>query len=133
MAAAKDEKIKASCIAAVAGGMGIRNAARTYGVDPATVIKWRDQAGLSVNTMATEDARAKLQQALIEYVFEALKAMTAHVRLAQDDLWLRRGSGSDLSLLHKTIAENIGRLVAAEQVGGSTGFLEEADPIRRAS
>jgi transposase-like protein len=129
MAKPADEQVKASCLAAVLGGMSISKAAQTYGVSRAAVQKWRDQAGMA--PVIQPESRDRISEAIGEYLLEALKAMTAHMRLAQDDLWLRRGTATDLANLHGRIGDAVARVVEAAQPAEDA--LAEPIPIRRAS
>jgi transposase-like protein len=128
LATETDLRVKAEAIAAVLGGMSVSAAAEKFGVDRATIRRWRDAQVAHVAQGPTR-AREALLDELDSYVLEALKAMRVQMLVATDVQWLRQHTPSDLAVLHRTISECVARIVEAQMVSNDT-FRDEPVAIR---
>ena len=115
MARPHDLRTKAAALAGLATGESIHSVARRLGVSRSTVQRWRDAAHVPTPGLVGPQKKQELGEQVYSFLEESIETLTAQVRVARDEAWLKRQSAADLALLFGVLNDKTVRLLAALQ------------------
>lgn len=113
---AHDLATRKAALADLAAGEGVAATARKFGVDEATVRRWRDQAFGSKAphaTALTPARQADLGEEVFGYLEDCLTTLRHQLVVFGDAAWLKKQNAHDAAILHGVIADKTVRLLAA--------------------
>jgi len=113
---AHDPETKAAVLAALLTGQSVSAVAREYHIDRATVIAWRNAAGVG-STPVQHEKQAEIGDLLADYLRESLITLAVQARAFRDEAWLKRQPASDLAVLHGVGMDKAIRLLEALDPG----------------
>lgn len=97
---AYDARIKAAVLAALLTNPNVSEVARLHGVSKASVIMWRNTAGLTAMTAVKPEKRDELGELIAEYVRVNIAALTAQAHQFTNTDWLEKQNAHDVAILH---------------------------------
>lgn len=124
MATAYSDETKAAVLATLMTGASINATAKQFGVDRATVKRWRDGSGLAVAPSVAQEKKADLGEQLYGYLEDSIGALRSQLAVFGDADWLKKQSAADLAILHGVVADKTARLLAAVRPSEPEGAIE---------
>lgn len=104
-------------IAALLEGQSVSAVARKYKIDRATVIRWREKAGID-RTPVAQERLDFIGELTLEYLRETLTTLAVQQRtIFREEAWLRSQGADDLAVLHGIGADKAYRLLEALEAG----------------
>lgn len=100
--------------------------AAKYGVNPATVRKWKSREMRHLVTSVTEKSE-RLQTLFYEYLEANLNAQIAQAYVAAEPSYIERQPAGELATLHGVLNDKLIRAVDALRPTSAT--IEEAEPL----
>lgn len=113
---AHDSETKAAALAALLAGQSVSQVAREYHLNRATVIAWRDAAGLG-STPVQPEKRAEIGEQVADYLRAVLGTLAIQARVFADEGWLKRQDAADAAVLHGVLTDKAIRLLEALDPG----------------
>lgn len=109
---AHEDRVRAAALADVLVGMSLTAAAAKHQVSKATLIKWRNDAGLH-GGVEPQKTRDELGELLAGYIRANIAALTAHAEFAKKEDWLIKQSAADLAVFDGVLFDKLARLLEA--------------------
>lgn len=109
------DETRAAVLSALLAGQSLNAVAREYHISNATVISWRDAAGMATSPVQPEK-RAELGDLIAEYLRDVLATLSIQARAVRDETWLKRQPASELAVLHGVLADKAIRILSALDV-----------------
>lgn len=116
-------EVQAAVMAALLAGQSVTSIAAEYKIPRGTVSGWKRKAGLMRPREMDAQLRVQIGDALLEYVVEALRTLSAQQIFFRDETWLHQQSASEIGVLHGISADKVIRLL--EALAGD----EEEEPV----
>ena len=113
---AHSPETKAAVLAALLAGQSVSAVARDYHLNHATVIAWRDAAGLG-STLVQQEKRAEIGDLVSDYLRAVLGTLEVQARIFSDESWLKRQDAADAAVLHGVLTDKAIRLLEALDAG----------------
>lgn len=113
---AHDPETKAAVMAALLTGQSVSEVARTYHLNKATVIAWRDAAGLGSTTVQPE-SRAEIGELVVDYLRAVLGTLAVQARVFGEESWIKQQDAADAAVLHGVLTDKAFRLLEALDPG----------------
>jgi transposase-like protein len=117
---AHDPELRAAVLSALLAGQSISSVAREYRIDRASVIAWRNAAGIG-STPVQPQKRVEIGDLLSDYLREVLGTLAVQARTFRDEAWLRKQDASEAAVLHGVLTDKAIRLLEALDPGGPEG------------
>lgn len=116
---AHDPEKRATVLAVLIAGSTVAETSRETGIPEPTIIRWREEAGLTqkppkFQTIGTEKKR-DLGELVGEYLDDVLVTLRAQAVHARDQEWLTRQDAAQLAILHGVLTDKAIRLLGALQ------------------
>jgi transposase-like protein len=106
------DETRAAVLAALLTGQSVTAVSLEYKLSHATVISWRDAAGLG-STRVQPKIHADIGELVLAHVRASLLALETQAGVACDAAWLKRHSPADLAVLFGVISDKSHRILAA--------------------
>lgn len=106
------DETRAAVLAAILAGQNVSQVAKDFKLNHATVIAWRDAAGLN-STRVQPETHAEIGELVLRHVRSALRSLEAQAAIADDHDWLKAQSASDLAAFYGIVADKAHRILAA--------------------
>lgn len=127
MANAYDDQKRAAVLAALLAGQSVSRVARDYSIDRATVIRWRDKAGLQ-RTPVPQEKQDEIGELVAGVLVETLGAIQVLARQARNQTWLDKQPASDLAVLYGVFTDKSVRILEALESAGVDPVDTSASP-----
>lgn len=126
------DQTRAAVLAALLDGQSVSKVAESYSLSRATVVAWRDAAGLG-STHVEHQKKSEIGDLVADYLRASLATLAVQARFFGDEAWLRKQDAASLGTLHGIATDKAIRILAAlesaegaEPASGDAG--EAADP-----
>ena len=107
------EEVRAAVLAALLAGQSITKTAAEYGLNKATVIAWRDAAGLGTSWVEPEK-RAEIGGMVADWLASTIRTLRAQADAFDDPKWYKRHAPSEAAVLYGVLADKGIRLLEAQ-------------------
>lgn len=106
------DETRSAVLAALLAGQSVTQVAAQYELGHATVVAWRDAAGLG-STVVQPQKRAELGELIGVYLRETLTTLSVQARFARDEAWLGKQPASEVAVLHGVLTDKAIRILSA--------------------
>lgn len=124
--------MKAQALALLAVGNSIAYAAKTVGTSRSTVIRWRDQAGLSpaLRGEGPTEKREQIGRQLLDLTCESIESLRFLARAVRNEAWFQRQDADAIATLLGVLSDKTLRLLTALRPPDDEGAAQalEAPP-----
>ncbi len=107
------DETKAQVMAALLAGQSVNSVARDYKISKATVIAWRNAAGLNGSTPVQPQKKAEIGDLIANYLRNVLRTLSVQAEQFSDKSWLAKQPGSEAAVLHGVLADKAIRILEA--------------------
>jgi transposase-like protein len=114
-------------VAAVAGGASVLGTSKRFGVSPATIRRWRSDAGLSP-TAGDQQTQTDYAALVLRHLELGLAAAERILEQTQDKGWLGEQSAGELATLYGVIFDKQARILSALPAGAGREAEDGGEP-----
>jgi transposase-like protein len=123
-----DDAKRAAVLAALLQGQSVHQVARDYAVDRATVIRWRDKAGLQ-RTRVPPEKVDEIGELVNDVLSNLLTTVSVLAERARDEEWFNRQDAADVAVLAGVFTDKSIRILEAlESAGAESGTDVDTAP-----
>lgn len=114
------DETRAAVLAALLTGQSVTLVAKTYRLNKATVVAWRDAAGLGSNTVEPEK-RSEWSDLVAGVLRELLTTVQVQAATYRDEAWLHRQNAADAAVLTGVLLDKAIRILEAAEPAETDG------------
>lgn len=98
------DEVRAAAVASLLAGQSLRSVARDFGIGRATIIAWRDQAGIGPTTVGPHK-RGDIGERVVALLDQILATLRAQALAVDDPAWLKGYSPAEVGTLFGVLAD----------------------------
>jgi transposase-like protein len=127
MATPYDDQKRAAVLAALLAGQSVHQVARDYAIDRATVIRWRNSAGLG-RTRVPPEKVDEIGELVNDVLNNLLTTVSVLAERARNEEWFNRQDAADVAVLAGVFTDKSIRILEALESAGAPADLDATPP-----